>query len=296
MPENFLADAFGARCRTLQLGCIQIGESRTGHSVCRGEVLESEESKMAARIVMENSKVVMITGGARRIGAELVRHLHRHDMRVILHYCNSQTDARALAGELNARRSDSVRLLQGDLTEYAKIPAMMEQAFRLFERLDVLVNNASVFFPTDIGDINEDAWERLVGANLKAPLYLIQAAAPHLKSTRGCVVNIVDIHADRPLKGYPLYSISKAGLAMLTRSMARELAPEIRVNGIAPGAILWPEAEHYEAMHQEIISRTALKREGSPCDIADAALFLIRHADYVTGQIIAVDGGRTLSN
>ncbi len=245
---------------------------------------------------MENSKVVMITGGARRIGAELVRHLHRHEMRVILHYRNSESDARSLADELNARRSNSVRLLQGDLTEYAKIPALMGRAFSFFERLDALVNNASTFFPTAIENINEAAWERLVGTNLKAPLYLIQAAVPYLESTRGCVVNIVDIHAGRPLKGYPLYSISKAGLAMLTRSMARELAPGIRVNGIAPGAIMWPEAEHYEAMHEEIISRTALKREGSPCDIADAALFLIRHANYVTGQVIAVDGGRTLSN
>ncbi len=238
----------------------------------------------------------MITGGARRIGAGLVQHLHQSGMRIILHYCNSERDARSLANELNAQRAGSVELLQGDLTEYAKIPDLIAQAGACFNRLDVLINNASSFFPTDLGTIDEDMWEKLVGVNLKAPLYLTQAVAPYLKSSQGCIINIVDIHADRPLKGYPVYSISKAGLAMLTRSMARELAPEVRVNGIAPGAIMWPEAEHYAALHQEIISRTALKREGKPQDIADIALFLINHADYITGQIVAVDGGRTLSN
>ena len=238
----------------------------------------------------------MITGGARRIGAELVRHLHQSGMRIILHYCNSEKDALLLANELNAQRAGSVKTLQGDLTEYARIPDLIAQAGALFNRLDVLINNASSFFPTDLNEIDEDIWEKLVGVNLKAPLYLTQAVAPYLKSSQGCIINIVDIHADRPLKGYPVYSISKAGLAMLTRSMARELAPEVRVNGIAPGAIMWPEAEHYAALHQEIISRTALKREGRPRDIADTALFLINHADYITGQIIAVDGGRTLSN
>lgn len=245
---------------------------------------------------MDNSKVVMITGGARRIGAQIVRHLHRSGMRVILHYRNSENDALSLAGELNAKRTGSVELLQGDLMEYSRIPDLITQAVTCFGRMDVLINNASSFFPTNIGEINEDTWERLVGTNLKAPLFLVQAAAPSLKSSKGCVINIVDIHAGRPLKGYPVYSISKAGLAMLTRSMARELAPDVRVNGIAPGAILWPEAEHYVGLHQEIISRTALKREGSPEDVAEAVLYLISHAGYVTGQIIAVDGGRTLSN
>ncbi len=245
---------------------------------------------------MENSKVVMITGGARRIGAELVRHLHRSGMRIILHYCNSERDAQLLAGELNAVRAKSVQMLQGDLTEYTNIPGLIAEAKACFNRLDVLINNASCFFPTRLDEIDEDIWEKLVGINLKAPLYLTRAIAPHLKAARGCIINIVDIHSDRPLKGYPVYSISKAGLVMLTRSMARELAPEIRVNGIAPGAILWPEAEHDATMHREIISRTALKHEGKPGDIADAALFLIEHADYITGQIIPVDGGRTLSN
>ena len=152
------------------------------------------------------------------------------------------------------------------------------------------------FYPTQINTIDESIWEDLVGVNLKAPLFLTKAIAPYLKNANGCIINIVDIHADRPLKGYPVYCIAKAGLVMLTKSMARELAPEIRVNGIAPGAIMWPEAQHYEGMHQEIISRTALKKEGNPTDIADTALFLINHANYITGQIIAVDGGRTLSN
>ena len=245
---------------------------------------------------MENSRVVMITGGARRIGAELVRHLHRSGMRIILHYCNSERDAQLLAGELNAARAESVQMLQGDLTEYANIPGLIAQAKSCFDRLDVLINNASHFCPTRVDEIDEDIWEKLVGINLKAPLYLTQAIAPHLRAVQGCIINVIDIHSDRPLKGYPVYSISKAGLAMLTRSMARELAPEIRVNGIAPGAILWPEAEHDATIRQEIISRTALKHAGNPGDIADAALFLIEHADYITGQIIPVDGGRTLSN
>ena len=245
---------------------------------------------------MENSRVVMITGGARRIGAELVRHLHRSGMRIILHYCNSERDAQLLARELNTARADSVQVLQGDLTKFTAIPDLISQAKACFNRLDVLINNASQFYPTRLDEINEDAWEKLVGVNLKAPLYLTQAIAPHLKAVQGCIINIVDIHSDRPLKGYPVYSVSKAGLVMLTRSMARELAPEVRVNGIAPGAILWPEIEHDATLRQEIISRTALKHAGKPKDIADAALFLIDHADYITGQIIPVDGGRTLSN
>ncbi len=238
----------------------------------------------------------MITGAARRIGAELVRYLHQSGMNIILHYRSSKKDATALANKLNAQRPDSVKLLQGDLKEYANIPNLIKKAVSLFNDIDVLINNASSFFPTDLNEIDEDIWEDLIGVNLKAPLFLTQAIAPHLKSSNGCIINIVDIHADRPLKDYPLYCIAKAGLVMLTKSMARELAPEVRVNGIAPGAIMWPEVEHYEGMHQEIISRTALKREGSPKDIADTALFLINHANYITGQIIAVDGGRTLSN
>lgn len=238
----------------------------------------------------------MITGAARRVGAELVRHLHQADMDIILHYRSSEKDATNLADTLNMERTNSVKLLQGDLKEYKQIPKLTEQAVSHFGHVDVLINNASSFYPTDLNEIDDDIWEDLIGVNLKAPLFLTQAIAPHLKEVNGCIINIVDIHGDRPLKDYPVYCIAKAGLAMLTKSMARELAPEVRVNGIAPGAIMWPEVQHYESMHEEIISRTALKREGSPTDIASTALFLINHANYITGQIITVDGGRTLSN
>lgn len=245
---------------------------------------------------MGNPKTVMITGAARRVGAELVKHLHQSGMNIILHYSSSEKEAAILAASLNAERSDSAKILQADLKEYINIPSIIEQAASLFNGVDVLINNASSFYPTALNDINDDIWEDLIGVNLKAPMFLTQSIAPHLKASKGCIINIVDIHGDRPLKDYPVYCIAKAGLAMLTKSMARELAPEVRVNGISPGAIMWPEVEHYEGIHEEIISRTALKREGQPKDIADAALFLINNANYITGQIIAVDGGRTLSN
>ena len=245
---------------------------------------------------MSKPKVVMITGAARRVGAEMVRHLHQAGMNIVLHYRSSSKDATALADSLNAQRADSVKLLMGDLKDYPSIPKLAEQGIAEFGQLDALINNASSFYPTDLKDVTEEIWEDLVGVNLKAPLYLTQALAAELKKNQGCIINIVDIHGDRPLKDYSVYSIAKAGLIMFTKSMARELAPEIRVNGIAPGAIMWPEEQHYEGMHQQIIDRTALKREGNPKDIAETALFLIEHANYITGQIIAVDGGRTLSN
>jgi pteridine reductase len=245
---------------------------------------------------MSRPKTVLITGAARRVGAEMARHLHQANMNIVLHYRSSSKEASALADSLNANRPDSVKLLKGDLKEYQQIPKLIEQGIALFGHIDALINNASSFYPNDLKDVNEEMWEDLVGVNLKAPLYLTQALATELKQNKGCIINIVDIHGDRPLKDYSVYCIAKAGLIMFTKSMARELAPEVRVNGIAPGAIMWPEVEEYESMHQEIISRTALKREGSPADIADTALFLIENADYITGQIIAVDGGRTLSN
>jgi len=241
-------------------------------------------------------KTVMITGAARRVGAELVRQLHHAGMNIILHYRSSDQDAMALAAKLNTARKNSVKLIQADLKQYEKLDELISQASVLFDGIDVLINNASSFYTTSLQEINEESWDDLLGVNLKAPLFLSKAAAPYLKSRHGCIINIVDIHADRPLKDYPLYCIAKAGLAMLTKSMARELAPEVRVNGISPGAIMWPEVKSYEGMHEDIIQRTALKREGHPKDIADTALFLISNANYITGQIIAVDGGRTLSN
>ncbi len=242
------------------------------------------------------AKTVMITGAARRVGAELVQQLHHAGMNIVLHYRNSNQDAMALAEKLNAKRDNSVKLIQADLKQYERLGELIQQASVLFDGIDVLINNASSFYATSMDEITEDSWDDLVGVNLKAPLFLSKAIAPHLKGRHGCIINIVDIHADRPLKDFPLYSIAKAGLGMLTKSMARELGPEVRVNGIAPGAILWPEVKSYEGMHEEIIQRTALKREGHPKDIAETALFLINHANYITGQIITVDGGRTLSN
>ena len=187
-------------------------------------------------------------------------------------------------------------LIQADLHETAKITEMVREAIKAWGRLDVVVNNASSFYPTPLGKIDENVWDDLIGSNLKAPLFLSQAAAPHLKVNKGCIVNIVDIHSDRPLKNHTVYCIAKAGLVMLTKSLARELGPEVRVNAVAPGAILWPESEIDDVTKKRIISGTALKRQGEPKDIARAVRFLIKHADYMSGQVLTVDGGRTLTN
>lgn len=243
-----------------------------------------------------NERVVLITGAAHRIGATIATTLHAEGMKVVLHYRNSASAARALAAELNAARPDSVVTVQGDLLDIARLPAVVEEAANAWGHIDVLVNNASTFYPTQVGEVNETQWEELIGSNLKAPFFLAQAAAPHLRQAEGCIVNIVDIHADRPLKGYPVYSIAKAGLVMLTKALAKELGPAVRVNAVAPGAILWPENanELDSAAQQEIISRTALKRRGEPMDIARAVRFLVRDALYMSGQVLTVDGGRTL--
>lgn len=241
-----------------------------------------------------NGKVALITGAAHRIGAELVRQLHANGMKIVLHYRSSASRADELAATLNQQRPDSVRLIQGDILDHDDLTRIVEEAAIVWQRLDVLINNASSFYSTPVGEATEAQWDDLIGTNLKAPFFLAQAAWPHLKRQHGCIVNIVDIHAQRPLKGYPIYSAAKAGLAMLTMSLARELGPEVRVNGIAPGAILWPEHELDAATKQQIVERTALKRQGSPADIARTALFLIRDAGYISGQIISVDGGRSL--
>lgn len=241
-----------------------------------------------------NDKVALITGAAHRIGAEMARRLHGAGMNIALHYRNSKERAEALAAELRQQRPDSVVLIQADLLETAALPGVIAAARRPWQRLDVLINNASTFYPTPMEGADETDWDDLIGSNLKAPFFLSQAAAPELKKQRGCIVNIVDIHAQRPMKGYPIYSAAKAGLAMLTMALARELGPEVRVNGVAPGAILWPERELKPNTKEKIIKRTALKRQGAPADIAKTVLFLIRDADYISGQIINVDGGRTL--
>ena len=236
----------------------------------------------------------MITGAAQRIGAAIARTLHAEGVDLVLHYRSSAGPARDLAAELNGVRAESIRLVAADLLD-ADAPARLLQAVAAFrDRLDILVNNASSFFPTPIGEASEDDWNALMGPNLKAPFFLSQAAAPWLRAAGGCIVNLVDIHAERSLAGHPIYSMAKAGNAMMVKALARELGPEVRVNGVAPGAILWPEQGLSGDAKREIVSRTALRRAGTPEDIARTLLFLVRDADYITGQIIAVDGGRTI--
>jgi len=243
-----------------------------------------------------SGKVVLVTGGAKRVGAAIVRRLHREGASVMLHYRGSEREANALRSELNAARANSVALVQADLLDLAGLAEIVRNAVNRFERIDALVNNASAFFPTPVGEMTQATWESLIGANLRAPLFLSQAAAPHLKKTNGVIVNITDIHAERPLKNYVIYSIAKAGLAGLTRSLARELGPEVRVNGVAPGPIAWPEDGSFdEVARQRVISNTILRRTGDPDDVARAVYYLIAEAPYVTGQIIAVDGGRSIN-
>lgn len=244
---------------------------------------------------MLDNRVVLITGAAHRIGATSARTLHAQGMNVVLHYRNSDEAAKALRDELHSQRPDSVSLIKADLHDTHKLHKLVKQASEIWGRLDVLVNNASSFYSTEIGHVTENDWNDLIGSNLKAPFFLAQAAAPHLKEHSGCIVNIVDIHAERPLKAFPVYSIAKAGLVMMTKSLACELGPEVRVNGIAPGAILWPE--HLDdAGKEKIVSRTFLKRKGDPTDIAKALLYLVRDGEYMTGQILTVDGGRSLNS
>ncbi len=242
-----------------------------------------------------NSPVVLITGAARRVGAEIARTLHSSGANLVLHYRASGQEAGRLADDLNARREKSALAVRHDLRDIDGLPALVASAVAHFGRLDALVNNASSFFPTPVGSIDAAAWDDLIGSNLKGPLFLSQAAAPQLAKTHGCIVNITDIHAERPLRGYPLYCAAKAGLLGLTRALALELGPAVRVNAVAPGAIEWPEnAIDFPPEEQAaIIEHTLLKRVGSPGDIARTVKFLILDAPYITGQVINVDGGRT---
>jgi pteridine reductase len=243
-----------------------------------------------------HGKVVLITGGAKRVGAGICRRLHAAGASLMLHYRASAGEARLLQAELNHTRPTSVALIQADLLDVAKLPSLVEQTLATFGRLDALVNNASSFFPTPIGDITPALWDDLIGTNLRAPTFLAQAAATALRRSQGAIVNITDIHAERPLKGYVVYTLAKAGLTGLTRSLARELAPEVRVNAVAPGPILWPDDEQFDELsRQRIVSHTPLKREGTPDDIARAVHFLLVDASYVTGMTIAVDGGRHIA-
>lgn len=242
-------------------------------------------------------KVVLVTGGAKRVGAAICRRLHAAGASLLVHYRASAIEARALQVELNARRAETVGVAQADLLKVSSCSQLVRAALKQFDRLDALVNNASSFFPTPVGEITEQAWEDLVGTNLRAPLFLSQAAAPELRKNHGCIVNLVDIHVERPMRNHAVYTAAKGGLAALTRALARDLAPEVRVNGVAPGTIVWPDDETWrdEVARQRIINQSALKRIGEPDDIARAVQFLIADAPYVTGQILAVDGGRSVS-
>jgi len=240
------------------------------------------------------NQVALVTGAARRVGAEIARTLHAAGANVLIHYRTSAAAAIALADELNRIRPRSAAIHAAQLAN-AEAPEKLVAATLLeFGRLDILINNASSFYATPVGKITLAEWDDLMGSNLKAPLFLSQAAAPSLRAQRGLILNMIDIHALRPLKAHPVYSAAKAGLAMLTRSLARELGPQIRVNGIAPGPVLWPEGDMDDALKHEIIDKTALKRHGTPRDIARTALFLAQDAPFITGQIIAVDGGRSI--
>ena len=242
-----------------------------------------------------NSPVFLVTGAARRVGAEISRALHAAGGRLAIHYRQSKADAEALAAELNALRPGSAHPFVADLLDVATFPALIADISTHFGRLDGLINNASSFFATPMGAVSTEAWDDLLGSNLKAPLFLAQAAAPLLAATQGCIINITDIHAERPLKGYAVYSAAKGGLLTLTRSLAIELAPAVRVNAVAPGAIQWPDnADDFPPDDKaQIIRHTLLKRIGSPTDIARTVKFLAFDAPYITGQVINVDGGRT---
>lgn len=240
-----------------------------------------------------DGKVALITGGAKRIGASMAETLHAAGMNIVIHYHSSSEPARALQEKLNTQREHSCILIQNDLTEFNKLKSLVEESAHQMGRLDVLINNASSFFPTPLVNSSEKDWDQLFNINLKAPYFLCQVAAPHLSRHSGCIINMIDIYADRPLQDHPIYCATKAGLTSLTRSFAQSLAP-VRVNGIAPGAILWPENQQDEIAQKRLLSRTPLKRLGDPQDIANIALFLIQSAPYLTGQIINIDGGRTV--
>ncbi|WIO74941.1 pteridine reductase [Porticoccaceae bacterium LTM1] len=242
-----------------------------------------------------DSPVALITGAARRIGACIAETLHRDGYNLILHYRGSASEANALAKKLNAVRTNSVATLQADLTDISSVQQLADASKNQWQRLDLLVNNASSFYPTPLREANLEQWDNLIGSNLKGPFFLCQALAEPLREHRGCIINIADIHGDQPLAEHSIYCIAKAGNRMMTKTLAKELAPDVRVNGIAPGAIMWPEnaAELTEQQKQKILAKVPLNRPGSPEDIAQAVRFLARSASYITGQVISVDGGRS---
>ena len=241
-------------------------------------------------------RAVLVTGAARRVGAAIARTLHAAGARVAIHCNRSRAEADQLAAQLNGARANSCFVVQADLLDVAALPRLVDDAVRALGRLDALVNNASSFYSTPFGKITEKEWHDLMGTNLRAPLFLAQAAAPRLRETKGAIVNIVDIHAERPLPDFLVYTVAKSALAGLTRALAVELGPDVRVNGVAPGAILWPDAgKHFDPAERErIVATTPLARIGRPEDIAGAVKYLLFDAPFVSGQVLAVDGGRSL--
>ncbi|MGA9665640.1 MAG: pteridine reductase [Gallionella sp.] len=242
-------------------------------------------------------KVVLVTGGAKRVGAAICRRLHAAGAQIAVHYRSSDQEALALQNELNKLRPKSAAVFHADLLDLDMLPQLVHKVIKKFGQLDALVNNASSFYATPLADIDEQQWSDLLGTNLKAPLFLAQAAADELRRRHGCIVNIVDIHAERPMHGHLLYSAGKAGLVALTKGLAQELAPQVRVNAVAPGVIVWPENDAWmdQEQRRKIVAHTLLKREGEPDDIARTVAFLIQDAPYITGQVIAVDGGRSVN-
>lgn len=237
-------------------------------------------------------KTALITGGAKRIGAQITQTLHQNNHNVIIHYRHSKQTAKALMQKLNQKRANSARIVQAELTDFKALQTLVEE----IEYLDVLVNNASVFYPTPMQESDKDDWDKIINTNLMAPFLLSQLLSSILAKNKGCIINIVDIYAQRPLKNHAIYNISKAGVAMMTQTLAKELAPDIRVCGVAPGSILWPEneAELSDMQKNKMLSKIPLNKQGSPEDIANTVLFLT-NSPYITGQIISVDGGRTLN-
>lgn len=242
-----------------------------------------------------NRPVALITGAAKRVGAVIARTLHAAGYDLVLHHRDSRPEMESLVGTLEAERPDSTFVVRAELADTDELSMLIADAMARFDRLDALVNNASAFYPTPIGAATPQQWDELFASNAKAPFFLSQAAAPHLRLSRGAIVNLVDIYAERPLAHHTIYCMAKAALAMMTLSLAKELGPEVRVNGVAPGAVLWPESGKDYADRQQLIARTALERAGSPDDVAEAVRWLLMDARYTTGQIVRVDGGRALS-
>ncbi len=239
--------------------------------------------------------VALITGASRRIGAAIARALHAAGYDLALHHRRDDDRMRALIAEMESQRTDSTLELRAELADIDALPLLVADTILRFGRLDALVNNASAFFPTPIGEATSQQWDLLFAANARAPFFLSQAAAPHLRVTHGAIVNLVDVYAERPLKNHTLYCMAKAALSMMTLSLAKELGPDVRVNGIAPGAVMWPEGGIDDDLQRSLLAKTALKRAGDPEDVAAAALFLIRDARYTTGEVLRVDGGRSLT-